>query len=168
MAWICKCSTNLEVPTPFSHFNSQISNLTFLVMESINCNSWYTSSTSSEENPEKDCGRDFKIDCKDGYLVKRGEIVKNWKKRWFVVQSDQMAYYVSKDSTKPQKIWDLKTLLKVEECSCENKKNSFCLMFVDRTMFCEAETPIQVEEWIAFFQEKVLNDLMKQKLVDMY
>ena len=83
------------------------------------------------------------------------------------VQSDQMAYYVSKDSTKPQKIWDLKTLLKVEECSCENKKNSFCLMFVDRTMFCVAETPIQVEEWISFFRGKI-NDFNKQKMLDMY
>ena len=57
-----------------------------------------------------------------------------------------MAHCVSKDSTKHQKVWDLKTLLKVVECVCEDKKNTFYLQFVDWTMLCEAETPIQVEK----------------------
>ena len=32
---------------------------------------------------------------KKGYLVKKGSKVKNWKKRWFVLKSDEMCYYES-------------------------------------------------------------------------
>ena len=32
---------------------------------------------------------------KRGYLVKKGAKVKNWKKRWFVLKSDEMCYYES-------------------------------------------------------------------------
>ena len=32
---------------------------------------------------------------KKGYLVKKGGKVKNWKKRWFVLKSDEMCYYES-------------------------------------------------------------------------
>ena len=32
---------------------------------------------------------------KKGYLVKKGAKVKNWKKRWFVLKSDELCYYES-------------------------------------------------------------------------
>merc|ERR1712119_127892 len=56
---------------------------------------------------------DFHVGSKEGYLIKRGGIVKNWKRRWFVVQRDEMAYYVEKGAKKPQRVWDLNTLLRV-------------------------------------------------------
>ena len=126
--------------------------------------SWCSINLGSVENV---AGNVSTISCKEGYLIKQGGRVKNWKKRWFVVQNDHMAYYENKDSTKPQKVWDLKTLLNVKECACENKRNTFCLMFVDRTMFCVADTPIKMEEWISFFQGKI-DDFKKQILLDSY
>ena len=30
---------------------------------------------------------------KDGYLVKKGEVVKNWKKRWFVLHGSVLCYF---------------------------------------------------------------------------
>lgn len=30
---------------------------------------------------------------KDGYLVKKGEVVKNWKKRWFVLHGSLLCYF---------------------------------------------------------------------------
>ena len=32
---------------------------------------------------------------KQGYLVKKGAKRKNWKKRWFVLKSDELTYYES-------------------------------------------------------------------------
>ena len=35
---------------------------------------------------------------KRGYLVKKGAKRKNWKKRWFVLKSDEMCYYESHEN----------------------------------------------------------------------
>ena len=113
------------------------------------------------------CNTKFHDSCREGYLVKRGGIVKNWKKRWFVVQYDQMSYFVTKESKKPQKVWDLKTLLKVNECECENKKNTFCLVFVARTIYCVAPTSLEMEQWILFYQRKI-EKYKRKKILDMY
>lgn len=36
----------------------------------------------------------------EGYLTKRGDIVKNWKKRWFQFQEDRLYYYKRKGDAK--------------------------------------------------------------------
>lgn len=38
---------------------------------------------------------------KQGYLVKRGGIVKNWKKRWFVLRGNILYYYSAPDQKEP-------------------------------------------------------------------
>ena len=39
---------------------------------------------------------------KKGYLVKRGHIRKNWKRRSFELTSDALSYYESETSEKPK------------------------------------------------------------------
>jgi len=109
---------------------------------------------------------DFHVGSKEGYLIKRGDVVKNWKKRWFVVQRDKLMYSKSKYAKKPQKVWDLNDLIQVVETGNNNRKNTFCLVFTTRTIFCLASTPLEVEEWIAFFQWKI--DHFKKLKVHVY
>jgi hypothetical protein len=35
----------------------------------------------------------------DGWLVKEGRLVKNWKKRWFEIKDNKLAYYTTKEKT---------------------------------------------------------------------
>ena len=39
---------------------------------------------------------------KQGYLVKQGHIIRNWKKRSFVLMRDELKYYKSETEKKPQ------------------------------------------------------------------
>ncbi|TRY86806.1 hypothetical protein DNTS_020527, partial [Danionella cerebrum] len=51
--------------------------------------------------PEKECTAGFDMGTesgnsavlKEGFLVKRGHVVQNWKVRWFVLKSDRILYY---------------------------------------------------------------------------
>ena len=98
---------------------------------------------------------DFHVGSKEGYLTKRGDSFKSWKQRWFVVQKDQLKYYKEKRAKKPQKEWDLKQLQQVMETGIENKQHCFCLVFPKRTIYCLASSPLEVNEWIEFFQWKI-------------
>ena len=66
-----------------------------------------------------------------------------------------MKYYKEKGAKKPQKEWDLKKLEQVMESGVENKKHGFCLVFSNRTIYCVATSPVEVNEWIEFFQWKI-------------
>jgi hypothetical protein len=48
---------------------------------------------------------------KDGYLIKKGEVVKNWKKRWFVLHGSLLCYY----KKPPGKV---RSHSPAEECVC--------------------------------------------------
>ena len=39
---------------------------------------------------------------KQGYLTKQGHIIRNWKKRSFVLMRDELKYYKSETEKKPQ------------------------------------------------------------------
>jgi hypothetical protein len=39
---------------------------------------------------------------KGGWLTKRGHVVKNWKRRWFVLNDDMLRYYKSPGQTVAQ------------------------------------------------------------------
>ena len=60
---------------------------------------------------------------KEGYLCKRGHVVKNWKKRWFRVKNDMLYYF--KERTDPEPVDEVP--LKRSEVAPTTKINKpFC------------------------------------------
>lgn len=98
---------------------------------------------------------DLSVATKEGFLVKRGGIHKNWKKRWFAIQKSELKYFDNRKSLKPIKSLDLKEAIEVAEDYCDNRKNCFRLRFPTRTYYLVAETPADVKSWIDFFQWKI-------------
>ncbi len=50
---------------------------------------------------------------KEGYLTKRGHVVKNWKLRWFVLAKDRLAYYARRGDAVPRGEIELNTVVAV-------------------------------------------------------
>ena len=47
-------------------------------------------------------GQVYKPGCTAGWLMKRGHVIKNWKKRWFVLDWPALRYYESPDASEPK------------------------------------------------------------------
>ncbi|XP_062432688.1 pleckstrin homology domain-containing family H member 1 [Rhea pennata] len=88
---------------------------------------------------------------KSGYLLKMGNQVKMWKRRWFVLRNRQIMYYKSPSDVirKPQGQMELNS-------SCQivrgEGSQTFQLMTEKRTYFLTADSPNILEEWIHVLQ----------------
>ncbi|XP_053241297.1 pleckstrin homology domain-containing family H member 1 isoform X2 [Podarcis raffonei] len=88
---------------------------------------------------------------KSGYLLKMGNQVKAWKRRWFVLRNGQIMYYKSPSDVicKPQGQVELNS-------SCQiirgEGSQTFQLITEKRTYFLSADSPNILEEWICVLQ----------------
>lgn len=86
----------------------------------------------------------------EGWLTKRGGMVKSWKKRWFQLSLDGvLRYYSSKGEKKPSGVINIKELRNVE--SVENDTNIPGVLFhvtvPSRTYYLIAETSEDARKW---------------------
>ncbi|XP_062973619.1 pleckstrin homology domain-containing family H member 1 isoform X2 [Elgaria multicarinata webbii] len=92
---------------------------------------------------------------KSGYLLKMGNQIKAWKRRWFVLRNGQIMYYKSPSDIicKPQGQVELNS-------SCQiirgEGSQTFQLITEKRTYFLTADSPNILEEWI-----RVLQNILK-------
>ncbi|EIM91490.1 PH-domain-containing protein [Stereum hirsutum FP-91666 SS1] len=92
-------------------------------------------------------------DIKAGYLWKKGERRKTWKRRWFVLRPAHLAYY--KDSAE-YKLHRLLDLTEVHSCTpVELKKhdNTFGVVSNARTFYLQAESHMEMLAWVAAIRE---------------
>uniref|UniRef100_A0A8D2LX37 Pleckstrin homology, MyTH4 and FERM domain containing H1 n=1 Tax=Varanus komodoensis TaxID=61221 RepID=A0A8D2LX37_VARKO len=88
---------------------------------------------------------------KSGYLLKMGNQIKAWKRRWFVLRNGQIMYYKSPSDIicKPQGQVELNS-------SCQilrgEGSQTFQLITEKRTYFLTADSPNILEEWIRVLQ----------------
>ncbi|KAF9532463.1 hypothetical protein CPB83DRAFT_846830 [Crepidotus variabilis] len=90
---------------------------------------------------------------KAGYLWKKGERRKTWKKRWFVLRPAHIAYY---KSSKEYQLLRLLELSDVHSCTQVNLKrhnNSFGLISPTRTFYLQTSTPEEVQDWVKAIEE---------------
>ncbi len=62
-------------------------------------------SVSTKETPNVDI--DPASVTKEGWLIKQGHVVKNWKQRWFVLANSELSYFKTKDDSKAAGVIDL-------------------------------------------------------------
>ncbi|KAJ3583567.1 hypothetical protein NHX12_019764 [Muraenolepis orangiensis] len=92
---------------------------------------------------------------KEGYLLKQGAVIKNWKQRWFTLQRHELKYFKDKMFEEPIRNLDLRACSAVQFDYSQDKVNCFCLVFPERTFYLCAKTGVEADEWIKFLRWKL-------------
>ncbi|KAG0250052.1 hypothetical protein DFQ27_009645 [Actinomortierella ambigua] len=85
---------------------------------------------------------------KSGYLAKKGERLKIWRKRWFVLRTSKFAYYKDSKEYELLRIVDLRDIHRAAEVESKNKVGVFVLITPKRTFTLQAENAAAMHAWI--------------------
>ncbi|KAF9438313.1 hypothetical protein BGZ76_008701 [Entomortierella beljakovae] len=97
---------------------------------------------------------------KSGYMHKKGERIKMWKKKWFVLRTSKLAYYKDNKEYELLRIIDIRDIHKAAQVVVKNKTGVFVILTPRRTFTLQAESTAEMEEWVqAINQTKVQFDL---------
>lgn len=92
---------------------------------------------------------------KEGYLVKQGAIIKNWKQRWFTLNRNELKYFKDQMCAEPIRTLDLNACSAVQFDYSQDRVNCFCLVFPERTFYFCAKTGVEADEWIRILRWKL-------------
>uniref|UniRef100_A0A3B3DCN9 Pleckstrin homology domain containing, family A (phosphoinositide binding specific) member 1a n=1 Tax=Oryzias melastigma TaxID=30732 RepID=A0A3B3DCN9_ORYME len=88
---------------------------------------------------------------KSGYCVKQGAVMRNWKRRYFLLEENSMSYFKSDSEKEPLRIIPLKEVHKVQECKQSDimmRDNLFEVVTTSRTFYIQADSPEEMHSWI--------------------
>lgn len=90
---------------------------------------------------------------KCGWLTKRGNGVKTWKRRWFVLRNDILNYMEHETAGEPKGSIPMSSVLAVEP----GDKKPFCLALVTapRTYYIVCKDHAELSEWLAVLKSVV-------------
>jgi len=103
----------------------------------------------------------LKQNLKEGFLIKRGAMIKNWKTRWFVLKIDGFYYFDNPKEWRPKSIVPISEISKVEEIS-ESEKDAlklpenikyfffFKIISSKREFVCAATSIEERDDWVSF------------------
>lgn len=90
---------------------------------------------------------------KSGYLLKKGERRKNWKKRWFVLRNAKLAYYKDDREYVLCRILDLPQVHTCVAVQLKKHAYSFGIVTAKRTYYVRAGSGKEMDEWIHAINE---------------
>ncbi|KAG6862509.1 hypothetical protein C0995_000057 [Termitomyces sp. Mi166 len=90
---------------------------------------------------------------KSGYLWKKGERRKTWKKRWFVLRPAHLAYYKSSAEYQLLRLLELSDVHSCTPVTLKRHENTFGLVSPIRTFYLQAQTPGEVQEWVQAIED---------------
>ncbi|WVQ72917.1 hypothetical protein IAR50_002479 [Cryptococcus sp. DSM 104548] len=85
---------------------------------------------------------------RSGYLWKKQEKRRTWKKRWFVLRTGKLAYYKDNKEYSLKKVVDLTAIHTVALVDMKKHDHAFGIVVPKRTYFVKASTIGEVEEWV--------------------
>ncbi|WWC62298.1 uncharacterized protein I303_104894 [Kwoniella dejecticola CBS 10117] len=85
---------------------------------------------------------------KSGYLWKKQERRKAWKKRWFVLRTGKLAYYKDEKEYSLKKVIDLHDVHTVAPVTVKKNPHAFGIVTPKRTFFAKASSQDDSEEWV--------------------
>ncbi|KAJ3214723.1 hypothetical protein HDU67_001314 [Dinochytrium kinnereticum] len=89
-----------------------------------------------------------------GYLMKKGEKRKTWKKRWFVLRATIFAYYKNEKEYELLKIIPLAEVHTIAEVKdLKKRKNVFGVVTRQRTYYIMSDNKEQMDEWLVKLKE---------------
>ncbi|KAI0067252.1 PH-domain-containing protein, partial [Artomyces pyxidatus] len=114
--------------------------------------------TEDEEDEEDDGAtppprKAGESDIKAGYLWKKGERRKTWKRRWFVLRSGHLAYYKTSAEYQLHRLLDLHDVHTCTAVSLKKHENSFGVVSATRTFYLQAETQEAMQAWVKAIKE---------------
>ncbi|KAL0953253.1 hypothetical protein HGRIS_004505 [Hohenbuehelia grisea] len=90
---------------------------------------------------------------KAGYLSKKGERRKTWKKRWFVLRPAHLAYYKTSAEYQLLRLLELSDVHSCTPVTLKRHTNTFGLISPTRTFYLQAKSANEVNEWVAAIEE---------------
>jgi len=108
----------------------------------------------------------FKNKQKEGYLFKQSRHLKQWRKRWFILDDNKLYSFKDKDNTKDAtETIDLKVFSSVKSSEdFTGKQNSFDVYSPDFVFSMAAESEGEKEDWIRAIGRAIV--MSHTKLVD--
>ncbi|XP_078318395.1 dual adapter for phosphotyrosine and 3-phosphotyrosine and 3-phosphoinositide-like isoform X3 [Crassostrea virginica] len=110
---------------------------------------------------------DFSINSREGFLTKLGDNFKTWKKRWFVLQKNELRYHKDKSDKTPIRA------LNLDECSeCrrdsshKGKFNVFRMVFRWRTFYMYATTEQDCNDWVSLINWRLTKHASSKQTMD--
>ncbi|XP_035804552.2 pleckstrin homology domain-containing family A member 1 isoform X4 [Amphiprion ocellaris] len=88
---------------------------------------------------------------KAGYCVKQGALMKNWKRRYFMLDENAVSYYKSELEREALRVIPLKEIYKVQECKQSDlmmRDNLFEMVTSTRTFYVQSDSPEDMHSWI--------------------
>eukprot|EP01130_Rhizamoeba_saxonica_P011706 TRINITY_DN486_c3_g3_i1.p1 TRINITY_DN486_c3_g3~~TRINITY_DN486_c3_g3_i1.p1 ORF type:complete len:484 (-),score=103.57 TRINITY_DN486_c3_g3_i1:38-1447(-) len=88
---------------------------------------------------------------KEGHLMKRGHIVRNWKRRWFILKGDKLYYFRDQRSAESSTPLGVVPLQFSTISRDHNVKKLNCFELVggnEKIFYIQAYSPTEMEEWI--------------------
>ncbi|KAI0671470.1 hypothetical protein C8Q78DRAFT_973299 [Trametes maxima] len=85
---------------------------------------------------------------KTGYLWKKGERRKTWKKRWFVLRPAHLAFYKTSAEYKLLRLLELTDVHSCTPVVLKKHQNTFGIVSPVRTFYLQAETAAEVQDWV--------------------
>ncbi|XP_077326088.1 pleckstrin homology domain-containing family A member 2 [Lithobates pipiens] len=90
---------------------------------------------------------------KSGYCVKQGNMRKNWKRRFFVLDMFSISYYKCEKDRDPLRTIRLRDILKTHECLVKSgdllmRDNLFEVITAPRTFYIQTDSPQEMHSWI--------------------
>ncbi|KAF9135025.1 hypothetical protein BG015_003332 [Linnemannia schmuckeri] len=106
---------------------------------------------------------------KAGFLLKKGERIKIWKKKWFVLRTSKLAYYKDSKEYELLRIIDIRDIHKAAEMVVKNKTGVFVILTPRRTFTVQADSAAEMEQWVnAINQAKIQHELASSSDMDSY
>ncbi|ETW83329.1 hypothetical protein HETIRDRAFT_157067 [Heterobasidion irregulare TC 32-1] len=92
-------------------------------------------------------------DLRAGYLWKKGERRKNWKRRWFVLRPAHLAYYKTSAEYQLHRLLDLHEVHTCTPVSLKKHENTFGVVSAARTFYLQAETQEEMQAWVSALKD---------------
>lgn len=110
-----------------------------------------------------------------GYLHKQGHNVKNWKLRYFVLESDAVRYYIDETLHQLRGEWKLSktSIARIKDSSIDDRGNLIELM-ANRfsgekdTLILSARSPDEQKNWLNAITEKINGSLIEVNQPDLW
>ncbi|KAG6910840.1 hypothetical protein DXG01_007155 [Tephrocybe rancida] len=90
---------------------------------------------------------------KSGYLWKKGERRKTWKKRWFVLRPAHLAYYKNSAEYQLLRLLELSDVHSCTRVTLKRHENTFGLISPVRTFYLQAKTPGELQDWVQAIED---------------
>ncbi|OHT14359.1 AGC family protein kinase [Tritrichomonas foetus] len=101
---------------------------------------------------------------RSGWMTKQGGVVKNWKKRWFVLRGKELAYYEKPDK-KESGVIDLTKAKEITTAPETKKKCALKIVTSGRTYYCYTDTQNDCDSWIKDLNLAIGIEISKKSLV---